>query len=139
MQTGSLMIMMLAIGFTVGCGSATPSSPPVADTAPQAAKRDIGIAVPPVPAATPSMLPAPVKQFIARRDECEHFIGEEGYDPERIRFLNEAISRTCTGTDKQLAELRTTYAGDPFVTKRLKNYDGDIEAEAPPPPSGNDK
>lgn len=70
----------------------------------------------------PLVLPEDVRAFIARRDECEHFIGEEPYDRARRRFLARAIRKSCKGVDKRLAALREKYRGDPPVIAALADY-----------------
>ena len=51
-------------------------------------------------------LPADVAKFKERRDICDHFRGEEPYDAERRKFLEENLNKYCTGTDKELASLK---------------------------------
>jgi hypothetical protein len=74
-------------------------------------------------------LPSDVTAFIERREACDHFRGEEGYDAQRIKFLNTAMARTCTGSDAKLRTLRAKYANVPVVIDILKHYDADIEPD----------
>jgi len=59
--------------------------------------------------------PADVERFIERRDQCDHFRGEEPYDQERCEFLHQRLLEFCVGTDKQLAELKEKYRGNKAV------------------------
>ena len=87
----------------------------------------------PSPSATPDAkpttvaLPADVVSFRAKRDECDHFRGEEPADEARADFLEKALARTCTGTDAALAALKKRYADQPAVMAVLSNYDEGIE------------
>lgn len=72
-------------------------------------------------------VPADVTAFRERRDECDHFRGEEPYDAERAAFLNDALARTCTGTDAELKALRTRYARNPGVLALLAGYEDEAE------------
>jgi hypothetical protein len=74
-----------------------------------------------------SGLPADVVKFKERRDLCDHFRGEEPYDRERRTFLEENLKRYCTGTDKELASLKTKYKGNETVLKALGEYEVKIE------------
>ncbi len=72
--------------------------------------------------------PSPeVARFIAERDACDHFRGEEPYDAARAAFLVRETRRLCTGTDRKLAALRRRFANDPAVTARLAGYEDRIE------------
>ena len=86
--------------------------------------------LPDTPGAEPTPdapLPAEVAAFRERRDECDHFRGEDPYDEERAAFLSEALTRTCTGTDAELKALRARYAGDPRVVAALADYEDEAE------------
>jgi hypothetical protein len=72
-------------------------------------------------------LPADVVTFRTRRDDCDHFRGEEAYDAERKAFLKAALQRTCTGTDRELAALRRRHAANPAAVAALRNYEDRIE------------
>lgn len=72
-------------------------------------------------------LPAEVLAFRERRDECDHFRGEDPYDAERGAFLSAALERTCTGTDAELKTLRTRYAADAIVLAALADYEDQAE------------
>lgn len=72
-------------------------------------------------------LPKEVQAFVARRQQCDHFRGEEASDPKRQAFLDAKLKETCGGTDKQLAELRKRYKTNKAVTKALSGFDDTIE------------
>jgi hypothetical protein len=74
-----------------------------------------------------STLPADVAKFKERRDLCDHFRGEEPYDKERRGFLEENLSKYCTGTDKALALLKLKYERDEAILKVLESYEENIE------------
>jgi hypothetical protein len=72
-------------------------------------------------------LPADVAMFKKHRDLCDHFRGEEPYDAERRAFLEESLKKYCTGTDQELASLRTKYKNNVVVLKVLSAYEDAIE------------
>jgi len=86
-------------------------------------------AEPPAPhnATAAAALPPDVTAFIARRDRCDHFRGEEAYDEERGRFLARQIQEFCTGTDAALAKLRQQHAKNPAALEALRGYEDRIE------------
>src|SRR5262245_37150097 len=55
-------------------------------------------------------LPAEVAAFLERRESCDHWRGEFGYDEERQSDIDWAICQACPGTDAQLARLKKKYA-----------------------------
>ena len=73
-------------------------------------------------------LPPDVARFVARRDGCDHFRGEEPYDEERRKFLHQQMLELCVGTDSQLAELKKKYRTNKAVTAKLNEYEPQIEA-----------
>lgn len=76
-----------------------------------------------------SGLPLDVAAFKERRDLCDHFRGEEPYDEERKRFLEESEKKYCTGTDKELASLKTKYKNHTLVLIVLSEYEASIEGD----------
>ena len=99
--------------------------PPVSG---QTAQASASASVAPVaPPKAPGTLPADVTAFKVRRDDCDHFRGEEPYDADRAAFLRVAVNRTCDGADAELAALRRRYAGDGIVLATLADYDDRIE------------
>ena len=79
----------------------------------------------PVKAAPP--LPRDVGRFVERRDSCDHWRGEEGYDAPRAREIGRAVRSECKGTDKELARLRALYVKRPDIVAALADYEHRIE------------
>jgi hypothetical protein len=71
--------------------------------------------------------PSDVANFKERRDICDHFRGEEPYNEERRKFLEENLKKYCTGSDKELASLKTKYRNNEAVLKALAGYEERIE------------
>lgn len=78
-------------------------------------------------AALPPSLPKDVTACRERRESCEHWLGEEGYDKERQAEINRAICQTCPGTDQQLLSLKKKHKRNPDVMKALGGLDPRIE------------
>jgi hypothetical protein len=78
-------------------------------------------------------LPVSVERFIERRDACDHFRGEipEPGDKTRMEEVRQMIEKFCTGTDAELAALRTRYYADGAITERLGGYETRIENRKP--------
>ncbi len=74
-----------------------------------------------------SQWPADLARFIERRDACDHFRGEDPYDEERRKFLQQKMAELCTGTDKELLRLKSKYRSDNKVTAKLNQYEAQIE------------
>lgn len=68
-------------------------------------------------------LPDDAAAFAKRREECEHFLGEEPYDAERKEYLNKAVRESCGGSNRQLRELRAKYRSDAPVLYALSGYE----------------
>ncbi len=68
-------------------------------------------------------LPADAATFVRRREECEHFLGEEPYDRERREYLAEAVRDTCEGGNRELRALRQKYRGDAAILHALSGYE----------------
>jgi hypothetical protein len=81
-------------------------------------------AAPPVSARP---LPADVRAFVARRDHCDHFRGEDSDDPARQREIARSLERYCAGTDTTLARLKARYRGNVRVAHVLSRYDPNVE------------
>lgn len=71
--------------------------------------------------------PQDVRDFIARRRQCDHFRGEEASDAKRQAMLDAKLKEFCTGSDAQLAALKKKYSADKAVTKELSTFDAQIE------------
>lgn len=70
----------------------------------------------------PVALPQDVNAYIERRNQCEHFIGEEPYDEDRRKYLAQVIRETCTGSNRDLAALRSKYRDRPEVLEALAEF-----------------
>jgi hypothetical protein len=85
-------------------------------------------ASPPPQGRAASALPADVTAFKAKRDQCDHFRGEDpGDDEARAAELERKLDQTCKGTDARLKALRRQYAGNPKVSAALAHYEDDVE------------
>lgn len=76
--------------------------------------------------------PKDVREFVEKRDGCDHFRGEEAYDKERARFINRNLKELCVGSDAALARLILKYSKQPEIEKVLSEFDTNIE----PPDQG---
>lgn len=72
-------------------------------------------------------LPGDVRAFIERRDKCDHFRGEDGYDAARAEEIAKALAATCKGSDAELARLRHKYRGQRAARAALAGYSSRIE------------
>ncbi|WP_295556579.1 hypothetical protein [uncultured Stenotrophomonas sp.] len=81
-------------------------------------------------------MPADVQAFLARENTCQHFAGEEPYDDERRRELEEAGEKYCEGRKKIFADLLARYRGDCAIREALiainSRYDLDFELDLKP-------
>lgn len=68
-------------------------------------------------------LPADAAAFVRRREECEHFLGEEPYDRERREYLAGAVRDTCGGGNRELRTLRQKYRSDAAILQALSGYE----------------
>lgn len=72
-------------------------------------------------------MPRDVADYLARREACDHFRGEEPYDAERAAFLNRKLAETCTGADRDLAALKVRHRTNTAAMVRLNALDPLIE------------
>ncbi len=64
--------------------------------------------------------PQAVATFIERRAGCNHFLGEERYDPERSREIDAALTKLrCLQQEGDELKLRRIYRAQPKVLKLL--------------------
>jgi hypothetical protein len=85
-------------------------------------------------------LPPEVARFVADRDICDHFGGEEDGSgdrgapdqKERQQFVHESEAIYCSGTDKRLAALRSRYKDSPTVIKKLQGYESHAYIDCEP-------
>ena len=81
-----------------------------------------------VAASTPNVTPnQDLRDFIARRQQCDHFRGEEASTPKRQAELDAKLKEFCTGTDAQLSALKKKYRDDKAASKTLADFDANIE------------
>ncbi len=70
--------------------------------------------------------PRDVARYIDRRDGCNHWAGEEGYDAARRAEINKAIDDLrCTALDRDGRVLRRRYRHNPAVLRALKKAQAD--------------
>jgi hypothetical protein len=84
-----------------------------------------------MPAAAP-VLPKDVSAFMARRDLCDHFRGEEPYDAARAAEIARQALVHCAGTDAELDWLKKVHAGNAEVQEALSRYEYPIEESSSP-------
>lgn len=77
----------------------------------------------------PPALPKDVSAFLERRESCDHWRGEEGYDAERQADIDWSICQSCTGSDAKLASLKKKYWSNSEVMARLKDFEVKIEPD----------
>jgi len=70
------------------------------------------------------------RPFIIKRQGCDHFRGEPGYDEERRKFLAAQIKKLCAGTDAELKRLRAKYANQPDTLNALADFEDCIEYDS---------
>ncbi|RNF86453.1 hypothetical protein [Montanilutibacter psychrotolerans] len=71
-------------------------------------------------------LPVAARDYVVRRNTCEHFLGEEPYDEERRREINAAVETYCRGLDAETARLRKRHRDRPAVLRMLDAYGDDV-------------
>ncbi|MBD3681421.1 hypothetical protein H3005_06020 [Stenotrophomonas sp. Br8] len=69
-------------------------------------------------------MPDDVQAFLARENTCQHFAGEEPYDDERRRELEEASATYCEGREKIFADLVARHQNDCAIRKALIGING---------------
>lgn len=70
--------------------------------------------------------PRDVARYIDRRQGCNHWAGEEGYDAARRAEINKAIDDLrCTALDRDGRVLRQRYRHNPAVLRALKKAQAD--------------
>ena len=71
--------------------------------------------------------PSDLRQFLERREECDHWRGEAADDRKRQTDIDRGICRTCTGSDAELARLKKKYKANPGVMDVLDELEDRIE------------
>lgn len=74
-----------------------------------------------------SELPRDVAQFLKKREACDHWRGESGYDDERQADIDWSICQSCPGTDTALVRLKRKHQSNPAVLSRLQELEDEIE------------
>lgn len=76
-------------------------------------------------------LPEDVQSFVERRDMCDYFRGEipDGHDVARMQAVEMGISRYCSSTDRELADLKARYTNHGRAMAKLNEYEERIEAD----------
>ena len=65
--------------------------------------------------------PRDVARYIDRREGCNHWAGEEGYDAARRAEIDKAIADLkCTTLDRDERTLRHRYRNNPAVLRQIK-------------------
>lgn len=83
-----------------------------------------------LPALAADSLPSDVKQFIERREACDHYRGEIPDPDEKMRLKEvlRQIDLSCRATDRQLALLKEKYSGNAAIQARLRRFDPTVES-----------
>jgi hypothetical protein len=74
-------------------------------------------------------LPKDVATFMERREACDHWRGEEGFDAARRAEIQRGMCQSCIGTDAQLAHLKHKYRAAPDVLMQLAGLEPQIETQ----------
>jgi hypothetical protein len=83
-------------------------------------------------AAEPAALPDDVSAFLAERESCDHWRGEEGYDAARRAEISWSVCQYCAGTDRKLANLKKKYRSSKRVMEKLTELEPHIEPNPAP-------
>jgi hypothetical protein len=75
-----------------------------------------------------SALPQDVAEFLAQREECDHWRGEPPWDQARAAQIDWYSCQACSGTDGKLARLKRKYARNAQVMSELKPLTPKIES-----------
>ncbi len=73
------------------------------------------------------VLPKDVRAYLERREACEHWRGEEGYDAARRREIEAAVCETCPNLLSTWVRLMRTYEARPEVREALFDQRDDRE------------
>jgi hypothetical protein len=74
-------------------------------------------------------VPKEMAKFIQRRESCDRWRGEDGYNKKRQADINRAICQACTGTDAELKRLKRKFKNRPDIQARLNNFEPQIEEQ----------
>lgn len=79
--------------------------------------------------AAPTAFPKDVSDFLARRESCDHWRSEAGYDDERAADIAWASCQACQGTDAHLARLKNQYRSNAKIMGKLDALEPKIEPD----------
>jgi hypothetical protein len=88
----------------------------------------IVLMMPSLPMMAQNYLPRDVQRFVDRREGCD--------DVRRMKDANRDMHKVCAGTDKELTQLKRTYAANSTIMQVLAQFESGIEATEAPPPKG---
>jgi len=111
------MTRALALCVLVACGGApSTTSTPVGSAAPAPTST-------PTPPSRTASIPAEVAKLVERWATCWHFAGEEPYDAERAKQIQDGVAKSCPGNEEERARLEAKYAGRADVMRELAKLD----------------
>jgi hypothetical protein len=126
--TSHRLLGILALGSlalaTLACGAR--ESKPAAASAPTSTTATATAAATSTPTSA-TAADQDLRSFVARRQQCDHFRGEEGSTPKRQAELAAKLKEFCTGSDAQLAALKKKYRDDKAASKTLAGFNDNIE------------
>lgn len=73
--------------------------------------------------------PKEVSSFLEKRESCDHWRGEEGYDKQRRAEIDWSICQSCPGTDSKLVVLKEKYRADKAIMEKLAKLEPKIEPD----------
>jgi hypothetical protein len=71
----------------------------------------------------PTTLPAEVTKLVERWEMCWHFAGEEPYDADRAKDIENAEAKWCPGNEAERERLRVKWKDDARVQDALRKLD----------------
>jgi hypothetical protein len=72
-------------------------------------------------------LPPDVSRYIERRQSCNHWRSEIGYDDLRAADIESSVCATCPRSDADLAKLKRRYASNAVILRSLAESEPQIE------------
>ncbi|WP_332809076.1 hypothetical protein [Stenotrophomonas sp.] len=67
-------------------------------------------------------MPADVRAFIERENTCQHFAGEEPYDAQRRKELEDAMDEVCSDRERRFAALYATHHDDCVIRHAMIGF-----------------
>ncbi len=119
--TGGLAVAAAALTLAA-CSK--PASEPATPTEPAAAPAPAAEPAAPAaatPAAAPA-LPADMQAAAANFEMCEHWAGEEPYDADRKKQIEDGIAASCGPLKAALPGLKAKYGSDPAMKTLLDQW-----------------